>query len=47
MTASGPNSYFLATPLLDGRVHHAYMTGAVQMSLAAEGRFIVNNYTGS
>lgn len=47
MSTSGSNSYFLATPLLDGRVHHAYMTGAVQMSLAAEDRFIVNKYTGS
>jgi hypothetical protein len=47
MPASGPNSYFLATPILDGRVHHAYMTGAVQMSLAAGDRFIVNKFTGS
>jgi hypothetical protein len=44
---SAPNSYFLATPILDGRVHHAYMTGAVQMTLAAEGRFILNKFTGS
>jgi len=41
------NSYFLATPILDGRVHHAYMMGALQMSLAAEGRFIVHKSTGS
>ena len=41
------NSYFLATPILDGRVHHAYMTGALQMTLAAEGRFIIHNSTGS
>ena len=47
MSESGPNSYFLATPILDGRVHHAYMTGAVQMSLAAGDRFIVNKFTGS
>ena len=42
-----PNSYFLATPLLDGRVHHAYMTGALQMSLAAQGRFIIHKSTSS
>jgi hypothetical protein len=47
MSAPGLNSYFLATPILDGRVHHAYMTGAVQMSLAAGDRFIVNRFTGS
>ena len=41
------HSYFLATPILDGRVHHAYMMGAVQMSLSAAGRFIVNKFTGS
>jgi len=44
---SAANTYFLATPILDGRVHHAYMTGALQMSLAAEGRFIVHKSTGS
>ncbi|MES1176384.1 MAG: hypothetical protein ABUL62_18820 [Myxococcales bacterium] len=47
MAVPGSNSYFLATPILDGRVHHAYMTGAVQMSLAAGDRFIVNKFTGS
>jgi hypothetical protein len=47
MSALAPNSYFLATPILDGRVHHAYMTGAVQMSLVAGDRFIVNKFTGS
>lgn len=41
------NTYFLATPLLDGRVHHAYMTGALQMSLAAPGRFIIHKSSGS
>jgi len=41
------NAYFLATPILDGRVHHAYMMGALQMSLAAQGRFIINRSTGS
>ena len=44
---SAPNSYFLATPILDGRVHHAYMTGALQMSLAAQGRFIISKFSGS
>lgn len=44
---SADNTYFLATPLLDGRVHHAYMTGALQMSLAAQGRFIIHKSTGS
>jgi len=37
----------LATPILDGRVHHAYMTGALQMSLAAPDRFIIHKSTGS
>jgi len=40
-------SYFLATPILDGRVHHAYMSGAIQMSLATRGQFIVSKFTGS
>jgi len=44
---SSGNAYFLATPILDGRVHHAYMMGALQMSLAAEGRFIIHKFTGS
>lgn len=44
---SKQNSYFLATPIHDGRVHHAYMTGAVQMSLAAPGQFIVSKLRGS
>ncbi|HEY0465856.1 MAG TPA: hypothetical protein VGC79_16700 [Polyangiaceae bacterium] len=44
---SAPNRYFLATPILDGRVHHAYMTGALQMSLSAESHFIIHKSTGS
>lgn len=44
---SAANTYFLATPILDGRVHHAYMMGALQMSLAAEGRFVIHKSTGS
>lgn len=44
---SRQNSYFLATPILDGRVHHAYMMGALQMSLATQGRFIIHKSTGS
>lgn len=44
---SAANKYFLATPIPDGRVHHAYLTGALQMSLATEGRFIMHKSTGS
>jgi hypothetical protein len=39
--------FFLATPLHDGRVHHAYLAGAVQMSAAAPGQLIVSTYTNS
>src|SRR3954466_10602580 len=39
--------FFLATPLHDGRVHHTYLAGAVQMSAAAPGQLIVSTYTNS
>jgi len=39
--------FFLATPLHDGRVHHSYLAGAVQMSAAAPGQLIVSTYTNS
>ncbi|HEY3254102.1 MAG TPA: hypothetical protein VGJ91_09150 [Polyangiaceae bacterium] len=32
---------FLATPLYDGRVHHAYMMGTIQMALEFPGELIV------
>lgn len=32
---------FLATPLYDGRVHHAYMMGTIQMALQFPGELIV------
>ena len=39
--------FFLATPLHDGRVHHTYLAGAVQLSAAAPGQLIVSTYTNS
>src|SRR3954468_20823443 len=39
--------FFRATPLHDGRVHHGYLAGAVQMSAAAPGQLIVSTYTNS
>lgn len=39
--------FFLATPLHDGRVHHSYLSGAVQLSAAAPGQLIVGTYTNS
>jgi len=42
-----PAVFFLATPLHDGRVHHTYLAGAVQMSAAAPGQLIVGTYTNS
>jgi hypothetical protein len=33
---------FLATPMYDGRVHHAYMIGAVQMALSFPGELLVS-----
>ncbi|HEY1534397.1 MAG TPA: hypothetical protein VGF76_10270 [Polyangiaceae bacterium] len=50
--ASPPGSpprpvFFLATPLLDGRVHQAYLAGALQMTSAAPGQLLVSTYAGS
>src|ERR1700709_176001 len=39
--------YFLATPIHDSRVHYAYMTGVVQLSMAAPGQVIMGRYTSS
>jgi len=39
--------FFLATPLLDGRVHQAYLAGALQMTAAAPGQLLVSTYGGS
>ncbi len=39
--------FFLATPLHDGRVHHAYLTGALQMAAAAPGQLMVSTFEGS
>src|SRR4051812_19262457 len=38
---------FLATPLHDGRVHHTYLAGAVQLSAMLPGQLIVSTYTNS
>jgi hypothetical protein len=38
---------FLATPLHDGRVHHTYLAGAVQLSAMLPGQLIVSTYTSS
>jgi hypothetical protein len=38
---------FLATPLYDGRVHHAYMMGTVQMALEFPGELIVSKINSS
>jgi len=36
----------LATPLHDGRVHQAYMSGAIELARAAPGRLIIGKFTG-
>ena len=36
---------FLATPLHDGRVHHAYMNGVVEAAMAYRGRLIISKFT--
>ena len=38
--------FFLATPLHDGRVHQAYMAGAIDLAHAAPGRLIIGKYSG-
>ena len=38
---------FLATPMYDGRVHHAYMMGAVQLALEFPGEVIMCKVGGS
>ena len=42
--ARGP-ILFLATPLHDGRVHRAYMNGALQLAAAIPGRLIISSFT--
>jgi len=39
--------FFLATPLHDGRVHQAYMSGVIDLAHAAPGRLIVGKFSGS
>ena len=39
-------SFFLATPLHDGRVHHAYMSGVIELALAARERLIIGKFSG-
>lgn len=39
--------FFLATPLHDGRVHQAYMSGAIELARAAPGRLIIGKFTGA
>jgi len=39
--------FFLATPLHDGRVHEAYMSGVIELAHAAPGRLIVGKFNGS
>jgi len=38
--------FFLATPLHDGRVHHAYMSGVLELARAAPGRLIIGKFSG-
>lgn len=40
MSTSDP-VLFLATPLHDGRVHHAYLSGAIELARAFPGRLII------
>jgi hypothetical protein len=37
--------FFLATPLHDGRVHQAYMSGAIELAHAAPGRLIIGKFS--
>ncbi len=37
---------FLATPLHDGRVHQAYMSGVIELAHALPGRLIVGKFSG-
>ena len=46
MSQSPEPIFFLATPLHDGRVHQAYMTGALELAAAAPGRLILGKFTG-
>ena len=46
MSPSPEPIFFLATPLHDGRVHQAYMTGALELAAAAPGRLILSKFTG-
>lgn len=39
-------SFFLATPLHDGRVHHDYMSGVIQLALTARERLIISKFSG-
>lgn len=45
MTGTSP-IFFLATPLHDGRVHHDYMSGVIQLALAARERLIIAKFSG-
>jgi hypothetical protein len=36
---------FLATPLHDGRVHHRYMNGVMELALACRGRLAISQFT--
>jgi hypothetical protein len=38
--------FFLATPLHDGRVHHAYMSGVIELARAAPGRLVIGKFSG-
>ena len=38
---------FLATPLHDGRVHQAYMSGVIELAHALPGRLIMGKFSGS
>jgi len=44
---SGAPTFFLATPLHDGRVHQAYMSGVIELARAAPGRLIIGKFSGS
>ncbi|MEI9941819.1 MAG: hypothetical protein WDO69_31785 [Pseudomonadota bacterium] len=44
-SASNSPILFLATPLHDARVHHAYMNGVLEAALAHRGRLIISKFT--
>ena len=44
--SGSPAVFFLATPLHDGRVHQAYMSGAIELARAAPGRLIIGKFSG-